>query len=149
MKNIPTKKILILILNTIFPICIGGLIYIIWRDQSLLMFKWFEVMNIDKFVHLIRNHISVMYTPPNWFIYSLPDGLWLYSVTYFYVSIWYRKNTNIMYFWFYIGPLIGIGSEIMQLFHILPGTFTVIDLLFLTFASIMPFYIKHERWVLS
>ena len=113
------------------------------------MFSWFETLSIDNSIQLIRNHFSIIYAPPDWFIYSLPNGLWLYSVTFFYVIIWSKKKSNIKYFWLIIGPLIGIGSEVLQLLKIFPGTFSLLDMIFLVIAASIPFYLKTERWVLS
>lgn len=70
------KKTLLILL----PLILGIIIYISFRSKSLFYFQIFhyfdfheEVLAIRKFAFSHRKLI------PNWVIYSLPDGLWLFS----------------------------------------------------------------------
>lgn len=68
------------ILFVIFPLFLGFLIYVLFRSKNLFYFHIFEFLNIKNFILEMRN-LSFLYRKhiPNWVIYSLPDGLWLFS----------------------------------------------------------------------
>ena len=48
-KKSNQKKIIVFL-----PVILGGLLYIFFRSDNLLMFKWFEYINIKKTIFLIR-----------------------------------------------------------------------------------------------
>jgi len=63
-----------------------------------------------------------------WVVYSLPDGLWLFSYILLMGCIW---NFNLKRSFYASFPLafIAIGSELLQILGWVPGTFDVVDLL--------------------
>ena len=115
---------------------LGCLIYIAFRQETLILFTWFDISYLSEFRLITLPFSQIL---PNWFLYSLPDGLWVFS--YVTISLVYWKNVinkrNI--FWIIIIPCIGLSSEIGQLFNILPGTFDKSDLLFYFVGTISPF----------
>ncbi|MGL5233104.1 MAG: hypothetical protein ACRC7W_07225 [Fusobacteriaceae bacterium] len=114
-----------------FPIILGFLIYILFRSKSLFYFQIFKLLNLDiyiieirKFVFLYRKLI------PNWFIYSLPDGLWIFS---FGSALLFNfKNFNKKLIIFCIVFLVTIIFEYVQFYYgghgSLFGTFDMADL---------------------
>lgn len=130
-KKSNQKKILVFL-----PVILGGLLYILFRSDNLLMFKWFEYINIKKTIFLIRNNIN--FHPSDWIIYNLPDGLWLFSYTSLMINIWKNKMNYESIFWIFIVPFIAILSEFLQLFNLISGTFDFIDLLFYILGTIIP-----------
>ena len=119
----------------------GGLIYIFFRSTNLLMFDWFKAVGIYNYILSFRDYIESCFLP-NWIIYSLPDGIWIYSLTSFMIIIWGKgKNKWEKIFWLSMGPVLGTGAEIGQFLLIVPGHFDLIDLFFCIFASILPFYL--------
>lgn len=128
----------------ILPVSIGGLIYLTYRTDTLLMFKWFDNFLFSEIISLIRSNHFIQSIPiPEWFKFSIPDAFWLFSFTYFLLKIWEFKICFSSIIWILLTPLIGILSEIAQLTGLLPGTFDIIDLIFLIFASIFPlFFLK-------
>ena len=119
----------------------GGLIYICFRNTNLLMFTWFKNLDIYDNVVYIRTLFSNK-NFSNWFIYSLPDGIWIYSLTSFMILVW--GKTKVKWpnkIWLYVGPILGIGAEVGQLLLIIPGTFDIMDLFLCIIASILPFFI--------
>jgi len=118
-----------LICEIIAPIVVGGVIYILWRPTSLLLFSWLRVLHLYKPVTALR--LVVHSASPNligWWLFSLPAGLWMYSFVAALGIIW--SSGPIKWFWFWTSGalLIGIGSEFSQLFGILSGRFDVFDL---------------------
>jgi len=130
-----------IIIHVIIPMIIGGLLYILYRDNSLLMFYWFRSLGIENFIILMRENVLLVNKIPNWVIFNLPNGIWIYSLTSLMLIIWYKDINKLKYIWLAIGPIIGISAEIGQFIHILPGTFDTTDLILCFFAGIAPFII--------
>ena len=78
----------------ILTLLIGGLIYIAFRTDSLLMFKWFSALSLDNIINELRlTTMKLSPSLPNWFLYSLPDGLWIFSYVALIMTIW-RNEIN-------------------------------------------------------
>lgn len=81
---------------------------------------------------------------PDWFLFSLPDGLWIFSYTSLVLLIWRNKINRENFFWIAIIPILIILSELGQLFNIVPGTFDLIDVLLYSLGAILPILIFTE-----
>jgi hypothetical protein len=127
------------------PLFIGGLIYIFFRSNTLNMFNWFEALRMDQIINDLRvSFLSLKPIIPEWIIYSLPDGLWVYSFTSGILIIWGKLLT----FWLIAPLLTGVLVEFAQLFQFFPGTFDIIDFLIgiLAFtSSILIFNLKSNK----
>lgn len=121
-------------------IIIGGMIYILFRTQTIVMFDWFEMLLLEDHIEKLR-FISMRYSQnlPDWFVYSFPDGLWLFSYISLILIIWKNQITKHSIIWILIIPLYAIILEIGQLLSYLKGTFDFNDLLFYSVAVITPF----------
>ena len=126
----------------LFTLIIGGLIYILFRVETLKMFKFFDLFSIGTQIDKIRVY-TIPYSEylPNWFLFSLPDGLWIFSYTSLVLYIWKNKLKKENIFWVFIVPFISIFSELGQIFNIIPGTFDLIDLIFYLIGFLLPFFI--------
>lgn len=124
----------------IIPLAVGCFIYVGFRTQSLLMFKWFSILKLNKLVENYRIFICSHFKHMHKFvIYSLPNGLWAFSFLQ-YVSITtkrYIKNITLT-----ICILIIIGLEIFQYFNLIRGTFCFVDL-FTNFIAVIIFLLFH------
>ena len=127
-------------LQVVLPLLSGGLIYILFRADSLLMFRWFDKLGATAFISFCRQHTVGQFSLPTWFIYSLPDALWIFSFTRLMLAIWQDKFSVQSIFWILIAPTIGLLSEIGQAFDFVRGTFDLSDLTFILIASALPFY---------
>jgi hypothetical protein len=126
------QKIVILLLPVIF----GGIIYIVFRSDQLLMFSWLGSINEIRTLNNFGNTVHVLH----WFKYSLPDGLWLLSYTALMLEIWNHRISKQSLFWIFSLPCIALFSEFLQLFKVIPGTFDFIDLIFYSLGTALPFY---------
>ena len=134
-----TKQLLI---GHIATLCCGSLIYILFRSSSLKMFIWFERINILDVIENIRNFTFIYSNNlPNFILYSLPDGLWLFSYVSLVLYLWKNELKSENLFWVFSIPLISIISELGQIFKIITGTFDIIDLLMYVLGTILPFII--------
>ena len=134
--------------HVLIPMSTGGLIYILFREKSLIMFGWFHSLGLENHINQLRDRFSMFSEiVPGWFIYSLPDGIWIYSLTSLMFIIWSKNLNNSVYCWLLIGPFMGISAEVGQLLNFVPGTFDSIDLSFCLLASIVPFLVFNQRMV--
>jgi hypothetical protein len=127
-----------IIVKTLIPLFFGSLIYILFRSSSLNMFAWFDLLGINHFIDFLRQqllHVKLW----KWIIYSLPNGLWLFSFINLFLIIWERQICKFSLIWLIIPPTLGIGSEILQYFGLIHGTFDYIDLIICIIATIIPF----------
>jgi hypothetical protein len=129
-----------LIIYSFFPLLIGGLIYIGFRTDSLLMFNWFSYLGV---IDLVKSYRSLVYeiTLPEFFVYSLPNGLWTFS---FLMFVYITTNKKFNFFLTLFCILIIIGLEIFQLTKLISGTFCLTDLLTNIFFIVL-FLIIKER----
>lgn len=120
---------------------IGGLIYVGFRDKSLLMFNWFEQLGIsgeiDKFRGLLNS--EGVY---GWVKYSLPDGLWLFAYMFLVDAIWNGSKSISSYIFIFSLPFFALLSEFLQYLGLFPGVFDWIDVASYLFAILLNVIIK-------
>ena len=115
------------IILSITSLTIGGLIYLGFRNESLIMFTWANRIGASVWVQCWRDYCSHMVLP-DWVLYCLPDGLWSFSCILFFDAIWMDYKNKRFIFYASILPCIAIVLEFFQLFGILSGTFDPLDL---------------------
>ncbi len=104
------------------------------------MFKWFQNLGIGNEINEIRKlTIPLSKSLPDWILYSLPDGLWVFSYMALMLFIWNRNITAQNILWFFLVPILAIGSEVFQYLKFLPGTFDPKDLLIYFLGTTLPF----------
>jgi len=121
------KTITYLIISV--SLILGLIIYIGFRDNLI----------INRLIHMevIKDYCSLIKLP-NWFIYSLPDALWMFALILLIVTIWNFTLSKPCIIWIIISFLTGILFEILQKPKFIIGTFDYIDLIFIIVASIFP-----------
>ena len=123
-----------------FPLFLGIGIYLLYRSRNLFYFKLIHstflskpVLHIRDFARLYRKLFST------WIVYSLPDGLWLFSFgsALLIDRIFYYYNF-ITFTVIYFGMII---LEFLQLFFgghgSMLGTFDTMDILFFTLGYLI------------
>ena len=131
-----------IILGCLFSILSGGLIYVLFRQDSLKMFSWFESVNLSNSISEMRLFtLPLSIYLPDWFLYSLPDGLWLFSYVSFLLFVWGNVISKHNIHWVILVPLIAIFSELGQLIKVIPGTFDVVDLCSYFLGAVLPILI--------
>ncbi len=116
------------VIVSLIILLVGGLIYLGWRDDSLVMFQLIEMCGISDYLIYFRR-ISTGYSLYDWVKYSMPDGLWLFSYMFLIDAIWtnYKQSMYNAFLWSL--PIIAILSEFLQMLGIVPGTYDVMDFL--------------------
>ena len=139
------SNVLKLFIHVVMPMILGGFLYILFREDSIVMFDWYNSLGFESIIYHFRENINTNIHLPKWIVYSLPDGIWIYSLTSLMLIIWYKDSSKTKYIWFLIGPILGISAELGQLINIVPGTFDNTDLIFCLIASITPFIFFHHN----
>jgi len=111
-------------------VLMGGMIYILFRSSDILAFQWLNRIGMDEWIHDIRSsEMGSRLTLPQWFIYSLPNGLWAFAYALIISSLWIRQSSWIKWVWLSTIPILVMGFEMLQYLNLLPGTFSLSDLL--------------------
>ena len=122
------------------PMLIGVLIYLLYRSKNLYYYNLIHFLNINGYVLLARE-TAILYRKlfPTWVIYSLPDGLWLFSTGAVFLIA--RKRYLLHFLWFLFIYLFVVGGEFVQKYyggHGTPiGTYDKTDIIAYTYAYII------------
>ncbi|GAA5089552.1 hypothetical protein GCM10023210_14540 [Chryseobacterium ginsengisoli] len=135
-----------LLFSSILSLSFGTIIYLLFRVSTLNVFSWIDILNIDFTNFYLRKFmISKIDMFPDWFVFSLPDGLWIFSYVNLILLIWNFKINFQSLIWILIVPSISIISEIGQGLKIIRGTFDFLDLLFYALGFILPLIFTREN----
>ncbi len=121
------------------PLFIGIMIYLLYRSRNLFYFNLINFLNINGYVLLARD-AAILYRKlfPTWVIYSLPDGLWLFSTGAMILLCRYRFFVH--FIWFTFVYAVVIGGEFFQKYyggHGTPvGTFDKNDIIAFNYAYV-------------
>ena len=116
---------------------IGSYLYLKFRSETLLMFTWAENLGLNFIVSSIRES-SILNSPKlEYFIYSIPFGMWVVSFCCFIGAIWHKDISIEAIIWRLFAPAIAISSELLQFVGVIPGTFDTNDLLVLIVSTII------------
>ena len=120
---------------------LGGLIYLLTRSAGLIMFKWVEFLHLNGFLDALRKSFIWNNYLPNWVIFSLPGGLWMFACTSIIMIVWKNELNKQSLLWLLIMPILSILSEFTQLFHLINGTFDIIDVTIYLIGFLLPIII--------
>ena len=122
----------IIIILALMALSVGGMIYVFFRPESIMMFKWFP------FLYVVHKQAYVFRTVnlPDILVYSIPDGLWLFSYILLIGVIW-NFNYHRCIFLTMLLPVYAISHELLQLYHLVPGYFDILDFVVYIIATLV------------
>ena len=132
------RKIMItteIILAVMFLIC-GCAIYLFYRSKSLYIYQWCQLFGISDMIDSCR-HYARGYQMSEFIKYSLPDGLYCAAYILLVDAIWYDDNRIVKFLILSVVPIATVGSELLQYFRIVRGTFDIRDLISYAIPSIV------------
>lgn len=132
----------------LIALLVGCVIYILWRSETLMMFVWFERLGLNNFFESMRNSaLGLSISLPNWFLFSLPNALWLFSGLLVFDFIWGTKVSVSKLLWLSMFCMIAFGAELSQALGLLPGTFDWQDMVLMLFTGVgaIPFIAPSAR----
>ena len=122
----------------LFFLILGSYLYLKFRSETLLMFKWAENFGLNFIVSSLRGSSSVLNSPQlKYVIFSAPYGMWVISFCCFIGAIWHNDSSVSAMIWRLLVPAIAIISELFQFVGLLQGTYDKNDLLVLIVSTIM------------
>ncbi|KAA8985186.1 MULTISPECIES: hypothetical protein [Gammaproteobacteria] len=127
---------------------VGGLLYLCFRPESLTMFAWVKLVGLYPTVSELRMQgASIAPILPDWLIFSAPNGLWVFSFGALMVTLWGSARLSVAFIWVAALWVVGITSEVMQLFSIVSGVYDPADVIAYTIGllGIFVFNKKGER----
>ena len=132
----------ILVIKEPFQYLILGLgIYVFFRSSQVYFNNWLLNQKIGFDLQWVRTYTLQLGTfLPDWFLFSLPDGLWLLSFCLLMKSLWEQDDKRKLWFWTLILPIVSLLWEIGQSIKIISGTFDFTDLLFYAIVTLIIIY---------
>ncbi len=123
-----SRQILFFILFSLLPLLAGTLVYLGWRSDSLLVFRWLDLIEMTDLVARLRESTLARPLPP-WVRYSLPDGLWVFAATNALGAVWAGGRDREARWWLFVPLGFALLSEVAQLTNRLSGTFSAGDVI--------------------
>jgi hypothetical protein len=118
------------------PLVFGGAIYLLWRDTSLLMFRWLEEIRLSQLILSARNSSAIQSIRlPEWVLYSLPNALWVLALVSAAGLLWRDTKRTWLTIAVVNAACLGVGGEVAQGFDLLPGTFSMTDFVLAAFGA--------------
>lgn len=115
---------------------VGSCIYILFRTTSLRVFEWIGKAHLSDEVGVLRYKLQDIVID-DWILFCLPDACWSASYITLTDAIWKHAAAKSKVYFASIIPLIGVASELLQFFRVVPGYFDIIDII----AYILPLII--------
>jgi hypothetical protein len=120
-----------------FTIILGSIIYLLFRPKEIVLFRIIDLFELTEGVQNLRNlFLPIKKILPTWVIFSLPNALWVYSMSVFFIYIW-QNNPIEKKLWLRLSWSAAVGFEVLQLFKLIPGTFSFLDLAFILIACLL------------
>lgn len=106
-------------------------IYVFYRTEKTIINQLFISLFNKETYALVKARVTLSLPLPDFIIYSLPEGLWVFCITltssFFYLTVQKRKWDLI-----YVPILVALLLEICQLLHFTNGRFDWMDILLST-----------------
>lgn len=122
---------------------IGCIVYLLFRSKTLYLYIWCESLGLSAPIDALRLAVC-NWSIPDFIKFSLPDGLYCAAYLLIMDSIWHEDNSWLKYPVLSMVPVITIGSEILQYFGFVKGTFDTYDLICYSVPPIIYTFITHQ-----
>jgi hypothetical protein len=129
----------------VLPLALGTWIYLAYRSLDLLVFQWLAFAHLIDPVLALRSHLEWS-RPHETILFSLPDGIWIYSSTCFMSMVWGRDQCVSAACWISLPAVCGIGAEVLQIPFPMLGTFDIFDLLAGVMAVLLAQKTGKNQW---
>lgn len=130
-------------LLTLFTLSfIAASIYFLYRDNTIIFNQILSTFHIDNLLN--KKDLAPHLPLPNWAIYSLPGGIWVFVITSLLNQhrIWFQKARLPLD---YLPITYGIILEFFQFFRITNGTFDSMDIFFVLGFGVIALSINRNQ----
>ena len=123
----------------------GGMLYVLYRPQTLLLFHVANGMGLTDVIGRWRLTASETWQPTEFVVYCLPAGLW--AMSYVLIVGTLAQELPLKRRWMAVAviPVLGAASELLQAMSIIPGTFDWADLALYILPLIIYATINNKR----
>jgi len=133
-KNFDNKKLKAAYLIAALALFFGGIaIYAFFRNLNMVLFRFFPKPLFLDALFIPAKTDSVL---TSLFLFNLPDGLWFLSGLLLIRALW-LENARWGMVYRGIFCAVALAIELTQFFENMPGTFDLLDLLFMGFFAFM------------
>jgi len=105
---------------------VGGLLYVTFRSDRLLMFRVIDYVGLGDVTASYRSFVNLAL--PAWVVYCLPDALWSAAYILLVDVIMKGHSHGARLVVASVIPMVGLVSELLQTTGLMPGTFDVLDM---------------------
>lgn len=137
--------------HTTVPLLLSISIYVLFRSKVFIAIDPDRLSTLHAFVSGLQSTFKpVKAYLPDWFLYSLPDGLWTYAFTAYLVlnsrndPAGLRKS-----FLLFFTPVFSVSIEVSQYLKLFPGTFDWVDLGFDIAGAVLPLLLFYPPPILA
>ncbi len=116
------------------------IIYLLFRSKSIYLYQWCMAVGLTDIIDQLRKGLQ-SWILPDFFRYSLPDGLYCASYILLMDVLWKRSRLSIRLLVVSAIPLIAVVHESLQAAGVVRGTFDWWDLLCYTLPLIIYLFI--------
>lgn len=119
------------LLAALFSIIFGTIIYLLWRPDTIVVFTWLDYFGLSAPIESIRvRFIHYLAIIPEWLVFSLPNGLWAYSLSAIISHLWWNTRQFVLKLaWLSTTGFVVFGYEVLQYMEVVAGVFCYQDLL--------------------
>lgn len=142
------KPFVLFIIVPVQYLLLGLGIYVFFRSSQVYFNKWLLNQKLGIDLQWVRTYtLQWGKFLPDWFLYSLPDALWMISLGTFIYNIWKNEPKVNLLIWSMITPIIAVTWEIAQGLKFIKGTFDLVDILFyLIVTAIIMIKLKTNKY---
>ncbi|MBI34439.1 MAG: hypothetical protein CMP67_03645 [Flavobacteriales bacterium] len=121
--------------EVLLPLFIAAVMYLLLRPADTAIYQLISSLDGEKVISGVRDLINVS-SLPEWFVYSLPGGLWLLA---FQNTITWIKRFKGKWLvcWVLFASMLGVGLEVLQALHLTDGVFDWMDVLLYGLATLL------------
>ena len=121
-------------------LAISLFIYLFFRTEETVITKVFIFIFGLKNYLFIKEIILETFHLYSFIIYSLPEGLWVFTATILSKNIFINIKNRSCYC-VYVPLIFSVGLELMQFFHLTHGSFDMLDILLSLFFWMIANYL--------
>lgn len=115
------------IITIMMMLMLGGLVYLLFRPRTLLLFHVADAMGLSPFITQLRSGVEGIVLP-NWVVNCLPDALWAGAYVLLVDCVMRGRPVKLRLLLAAVIPVLGVVSEALQACGWLSGTFDWLDI---------------------
>ena len=132
------NKLLLAYISAFVLLASGGMVYVAFRPSNLLLIVVLKALGAGDALDALKSSLQGLEVP-DFVVYSLPAALWSAAYILAMEALWHGRGVSLGFrmVWVSLVPVMGVVSELMQAYGMLPGVFDWMDLM----CYVLPFLV--------